>query len=182
MCETINNSHVQLISFLQIPGWALLFFGFGLFIYQTLDAADGKQARRTGTSSPLGELFDHGCDSVSTLFVSLATCLIIQLGHYPGWIFYFVMMAVALFYIAHWQTYVSSLLRFGRFDVTEVQFIVMFFSLITTLAGQEIWSYKVILIIFSIHCTPTSDNADRYLALLQSREMSTQPILYVLQT
>jgi phosphatidylglycerophosphate synthase len=29
-------------------------------MYQTLDAVDGKQARRTGTSSPLGQLFDHG--------------------------------------------------------------------------------------------------------------------------
>jgi ethanolaminephosphotransferase len=38
----------------------------GLFLYQTLDAIDGKQARRTGSSSPLGELFDHGCDAVST--------------------------------------------------------------------------------------------------------------------
>jgi hypothetical protein len=25
-----------------------------------MDAIDGKQARRTGTSGPLGELFDHG--------------------------------------------------------------------------------------------------------------------------
>ena len=32
----------------------------GLFIYQSLDAIDGKQARRTGSSSPLGEVFDHG--------------------------------------------------------------------------------------------------------------------------
>ncbi len=32
----------------------------GLFFYQTMDVIDGKQARRTGTSSPLGELFDHG--------------------------------------------------------------------------------------------------------------------------
>lgn len=39
---------------------------FGLFIYQSLDAIDGKQARRTNSSTPLGELFDHGCDSVST--------------------------------------------------------------------------------------------------------------------
>ena len=39
--------------------------GLGLFIYQSLDAIDGKQARRTNTSTPLGELFDHGCDSVS---------------------------------------------------------------------------------------------------------------------
>lgn len=31
-----------------------------MFAYQSLDAIDGKQARRTGTSGPLGELFDHG--------------------------------------------------------------------------------------------------------------------------
>ena len=34
-----------------------------LFIYQTLDAIDGKQARRTKSSSPLGQLFDHGNDA-----------------------------------------------------------------------------------------------------------------------
>ncbi|KAK1901867.1 Choline/ethanolaminephosphotransferase 1 [Dissostichus eleginoides] len=34
---------------------------------QSLDAIDGKQARRTNSSSPLGELFDHGCDSLSTV-------------------------------------------------------------------------------------------------------------------
>ena len=28
-----------------------------------LDEMDGKQARRTGNSSPLGLLFDHGCDA-----------------------------------------------------------------------------------------------------------------------
>ena len=36
-----------------------------MFLYQTLDAIDGKQARRTGSSNALGELFDHGCDSLS---------------------------------------------------------------------------------------------------------------------
>lgn len=41
------------------------FTALGLFLYQSLDAIDGKQARRTDSSSPLGELFDHGCDSVS---------------------------------------------------------------------------------------------------------------------
>lgn len=50
----------------QVPRWACFLCAFGLFIYQSLDAIDGKQARRTGTSSPLGELFDHGCDSLST--------------------------------------------------------------------------------------------------------------------
>ena len=40
-----------------------------LFLSHTLDGIDGKQARRTGTSSPLGELFDHGCDAWATVFI-----------------------------------------------------------------------------------------------------------------
>uniref|UniRef100_A0A671PNP3 Choline/ethanolaminephosphotransferase 1 n=1 Tax=Sinocyclocheilus anshuiensis TaxID=1608454 RepID=A0A671PNP3_9TELE len=50
----------------QAPTWAYLACALGLFIYQSLDAIDGKQARRTNSSTPLGELFDHGCDSLST--------------------------------------------------------------------------------------------------------------------
>lgn len=40
-------------------------FSAGLWIYASLDAIDGKQARRTGTSGPLGQLFDHGPSSSS---------------------------------------------------------------------------------------------------------------------
>jgi len=47
------------------PSWAYFQAALGLFLYQTLDATDGKQARRTQSSSPLGELFDHGCDSMT---------------------------------------------------------------------------------------------------------------------
>lgn len=46
-------------------------FAFGLWAYSSLDAIDGKQARRTGTSGPLGELFDHGCDALNlVVFIS----------------------------------------------------------------------------------------------------------------
>ena len=37
--------------------------GISLFIYTSLDALDGKQARRTNSNTPLGELFDHTCDA-----------------------------------------------------------------------------------------------------------------------
>ena len=40
-------------------------FAIGLWLYSTFDNVDGKQARRTGTSSPLGELFDHGWDALN---------------------------------------------------------------------------------------------------------------------
>lgn len=43
-----------------MPSAAYLACGYCLWVYQTLDAVDGKQARRTGSSTPLGQLFDHG--------------------------------------------------------------------------------------------------------------------------
>lgn len=48
----------------EVPRWCSVLFAATLFLYQTLDAIDGKQARRTNSSSPLGQLFDHGCDTV----------------------------------------------------------------------------------------------------------------------
>jgi len=32
------------------------------------DEMDGKQARRSGNSSPLGLIFDHGCDAMTVGF------------------------------------------------------------------------------------------------------------------
>ncbi len=55
-----------------VTPWKLLFFSLCLFLYQTLDNMDGKQARRTGNSTALGMLMDHGCDAFGVLFFPLA--------------------------------------------------------------------------------------------------------------
>ncbi|MQL94332.1 hypothetical protein Taro_026997, partial [Colocasia esculenta] len=57
------------------PRWVHLAHGLLLFLYQTFDAVDGKQARRTNSSSPLGELFDHGCDALACAVCSLSLSL-----------------------------------------------------------------------------------------------------------
>ncbi|EGR34051.1 hypothetical protein IMG5_025610 [Ichthyophthirius multifiliis] len=57
----------------ELPSWVFLFASISVFIYQTLDALDGKQARRTNPSSPLGQLFDHGCDCFSVPFFILGS-------------------------------------------------------------------------------------------------------------
>ncbi|WBY58691.1 choline/ethanolaminephosphotransferase [Plasmodium yoelii yoelii] len=50
-----------------------IYMGILFFLYSTFDSIDGKQARRTNTSSALGQLFDHGCDAItSCLFVVVA--------------------------------------------------------------------------------------------------------------
>ena len=58
----------------DIPSWCFYWAAISLWIYATLDAIDGKQARRTQSSSALGQLFDHGCDAFCVSF------LIINLG------------------------------------------------------------------------------------------------------
>ena len=52
-----------------LPLWVYFASAFSVWFYQTMDAVDGKQARRTGTSGPLGQLFDHGCDAITTTFI-----------------------------------------------------------------------------------------------------------------
>ncbi|XP_049294119.1 cholinephosphotransferase 1 isoform X3 [Anopheles funestus] len=125
------------------PRWSSALCGIGLFIYQSLDAIDGKQARRTNSSSPLGELFDHGCDSISTVFVALSACISVQLGYYPRWMFFQCFCAMTLFYCAHWQTYVSGTLRFGRIDVTEAQCTIIGIHMISAVFGPSIWMTKI---------------------------------------
>ncbi|XP_011331567.1 cholinephosphotransferase 1 isoform X2 [Ooceraea biroi] len=127
----------------EAPRWACFLCALGLFVYQSLDAIDGKQARRTGTSTPLGELFDHGCDSISTVFVALSACIAVQLGYYPTWMFFQCFCAMTLFYCAHWQTYVSGSLRFGKVDVTEAQFTIIGIHLISALFGPQIWMVEI---------------------------------------
>eukprot|EP00795_Rhopilema_esculentum_P008613 gene8613-14625_t len=118
----------------------------GLLIYQTLDAIDGKQARRTGSSSPLGELFDHGCDSLSVVFVSLAMACTLNLGKYPHFLFFFFFNNSVIFYLAHWQTYVTGILVFGRVDVTEVQILGCGAFILTAIFGVQLWSYEVTIL------------------------------------
>lgn len=127
----------------EIPFWPLLLAGVGLFLYQSLDAIDGKQARRTNSSSPLGELFDHGCDSVSLTFVTIGVTTALGLGHATNLLLFENLTAGFLFYCAHWQTYVSGTLKFGKLDVTEGQMSVIGVYLVTALFGVSFWQLRV---------------------------------------
>ncbi|XP_069160864.1 choline/ethanolaminephosphotransferase 1 isoform X3 [Procambarus clarkii] len=69
--------------------------------------------------------------------------------------FFQCMMAVSLFYCAHWQTYVSGTLRFGYVDVTEAQFGVIIIHLITVIFGPGVWSVKVPVLWIPLQCVPT---------------------------
>lgn len=66
------------------PPWVYLTFAAGLWFYQSFDSIDGMQARRTGQSSPLGEMFDHGCDAINTTLEVIVTISTINV-HQSWW-------------------------------------------------------------------------------------------------
>ncbi|VDP08191.1 unnamed protein product [Heligmosomoides polygyrus] len=104
---------------------------------------DGKQARRTGVASPLGELFDHGCDSISQVFVTLNVAFAMRLGEVRCGTFFIIIVSVSLFYCAHWSTYCTGQLRFARFDVTEAQMTIIVILTVTSLFGANVWTIGV---------------------------------------
>uniref|UniRef100_A0A5K3FPQ8 Choline/ethanolaminephosphotransferase 1-like n=1 Tax=Mesocestoides corti TaxID=53468 RepID=A0A5K3FPQ8_MESCO len=130
----------------EVPSWSLAFGALCVFIYQTLDALDGKHARQTNSVSPLGELFDHGCDAVASVFVPLSLCVAVGIGTHPVVVFCQFFVFIALFYLAHWQCYITGHLEFGLIDVTEGQVGVMFVLLWTSIFGVGFWSHCIPII------------------------------------
>eukprot|EP00474_Spongospora_subterranea_P009222 CRZ09680.1 hypothetical protein [Spongospora subterranea] len=126
-----------------LPPWVLVYSATSLFIYQTLDAIDGKQARRTKSSSALGQLFDHGCDSINItlLIVCIGGC--ICAGDDPKMIAALFVVSVLPFYMANWEEYQTGIMRFGKLGVTEAQHIIIAMMLTSALFGPQIWKATV---------------------------------------
>jgi len=77
------------------------------------DGTDGKQARRTGTSSPLGELFDHGLDSWASFFLPVAMYSVFGRSELGVDVFrvYLLLLGVNFCFIAsHWEKYNTGIL------------------------------------------------------------------------
>ena len=77
------------------PTWVYYSWALGLFLYQTFDAVDGAQARRTKQSGPLGELFDHGVDALNTSLEVLIFAASQNMG--MGW------KTVAVLFACRWH-------------------------------------------------------------------------------
>jgi len=103
-----------------LPSWIFILNGCAMLLYQTLDNMDGKQSRKTQTSSPLGLLFDHGCDAVNSMFGSANWIIAMGLqasethDQLPIWIL--VVMPMTLFYIATWEEYFTGSLILPMFN------------------------------------------------------------------
>ncbi|KAF2362401.1 CDP-alcohol phosphatidyltransferase [Trinorchestia longiramus] len=129
-----------------IPNWLWFLMALNHFLAHTLDGIDGKQARRTNTSSPLGELFDHGLDSWTAFFIP--TCLWSVFGRHDysitPWRFYFVVFNVLIcFYTSHWEKYLTKVLFLPwGYDVSQVIIFVIY--IVTGIYGTEFWKFELL--------------------------------------
>ena len=126
------------------PSFVYAWCAVSVIVYQTLDAVDGKQARRTGSSSPLGQLFDHGCDALGTTPLALALCSVLSLG--PSVSAVLLVATIQLpFFLAQLEEHVTHVMRtqVANFGVTEGQFLEAGLIMLTAVAGPNVWDLEV---------------------------------------
>ncbi|CAH4037838.1 ethanolaminephosphotransferase 1 [Pieris brassicae] len=122
-----------------IPSWVWAFSAINLFVAYTLDGIDGKQARRTGTSGPLGELFDHGLDSYSAVLIPTCLYSIFGRDELSPLRFFFVIWNIFInFYLTHWEKYNTGVmfLPWG-YDFTMIGSCILL--LVTSVIGPQAW-------------------------------------------
>ncbi|CAH1758822.1 13141_t:CDS:2 [Entrophospora sp. SA101] len=125
------------------PAWLYWSFPLGLWLYSTFDNVDGKQARRTGTSSPLGELFDHGCDALNCSL----ECIVLTASFSAGHSVYAAILLLSLlipFYMSTWEEYHTGTLYLGYFNgPTEGIVAACIAMCVSAIAGPQIWTKEL---------------------------------------
>lgn len=126
------------------PPWVYASWAIGLFLYQTFDAVDGSQARRTHQSGPLGELFDHGVDACNTSLEVLLFAAAMNLGQ--GWKTVLVLFACLLtFYIQTWDEYHTHTLTLGLVSgpVEGIVSLCIVFAFTAVKGGGSFWQQSI---------------------------------------
>uniref|UniRef100_A0A8U7MVZ9 Uncharacterized protein n=1 Tax=Corvus moneduloides TaxID=1196302 RepID=A0A8U7MVZ9_CORMO len=126
-----------------VPTWVWLFSAFTTFCAYALDSIDGKHARRTQSSTPLGELFDHGLDSWATSIFVLSFFSVCSRDNGKTGVSVYTMyiyLSIVLFNFmcSHWEKYNTGVLFLPwGYDISQVVLIAAY--LLTGAVGVEIW-------------------------------------------
>lgn len=109
-----------------------------------MDNVDGKQARRTGTSSGLGELFDHGIDSLNCTLASLCETAAMGLGASKIGVFTALVPCLPMFF-STWETYHTHTLYLGVLNgPTEGLILACTLMILAGYYGPGIWTEPIV--------------------------------------
>jgi ethanolaminephosphotransferase len=116
LCTTAITLYINpTLSPYHSPRWVGLMNCFALLAYQTLDNMDGKQARKTGSSSALGMFFDHGCDAINAGVTILAVGSVLGTG-FGGKLFITYLSSWIPFYFQTWEEYYTGSMLLPPFN------------------------------------------------------------------
>uniref|UniRef100_A0A183DTE2 Ethanolaminephosphotransferase 1 n=1 Tax=Gongylonema pulchrum TaxID=637853 RepID=A0A183DTE2_9BILA len=128
-----------------IPNWVWLLCSVCTFFGHVLDGTDGKQARRTGSSGPTGELFDHGLDSWSTVTFTVTLFSIFGQGEFSVPLIRQLMVLISVqvvFLVSHWEKYNTGTLYLSwGYDAS--QYGLTLFYLFTFFKRYEYFKFYV---------------------------------------
>jgi len=127
------------------PRWIFVLSAVSVVVYINLDCIDGKQARRTGSSSPLGQLFDHGCDALSVHLLLANLCC--SLGLPCGVLSTVGVLGVKLpWLLAQWEEYHTGVMLYGNpyFGVMEGNYSIAAVHLLTAALGPRFWHWPLV--------------------------------------
>ena len=117
--------------------------GIAAFAYIHFDAMDGKQARRTGTSSPLGQLVDHGCDCINLTFMVFMFWSVYGL-EVSVFLPVYASMCFAVFIASTWEEFHTGVLYLGPVNgPIEGTTMLSACSILTGVMGRQIWDTVV---------------------------------------
>ncbi|KAI5135802.1 ethanolaminephosphotransferase [Nematocida ausubeli] len=129
-----------------------------MWFYSTLDCLDGMQARRTGAKSPLGQLFDHGVDSIVCTLIIYCASSAIGLQKKRS-VFFLLLCAQAVFYWVTTKEYYTGVFYLGFIGPTEsIALGCIFFLLLSTVGKDRLlhfhpWIKKNFSLIIECICT-----------------------------
>lgn len=129
------------------PAWVYVACAACLFVYQTMDGMDGKQARRVGAGSPLGEVVDHGADAIASCVYGVFLVDVFGIGwdfkHAPSlgrWpAVFLITYSRAAFALDSVAAAFTGRLPVARLDAQELQVVIQLTCLWNAAHGVGYW-------------------------------------------
>eukprot|EP01028_Stygiella_incarcerata_P009027 TRINITY_DN41119_c0_g1_i1.p1 TRINITY_DN41119_c0_g1~~TRINITY_DN41119_c0_g1_i1.p1 ORF type:complete len:440 (-),score=84.92 TRINITY_DN41119_c0_g1_i1:219-1538(-) len=124
----------------EAPAFVYIFSGVAIILYHTLDNLDGRQARRTRSGTPIGELLDHSADAFVTCLVYMMIAGMTKMGSNGNTLFFILVLGMIPFFSITWEEYHTRTLFLGYVNgASEGPPLVAGGFFITSVYGPGMW-------------------------------------------
>lgn len=132
-----------------LPNWLFFLQAFCFLTYRMFDEMDGKQARRTGNSSALGMLFDHGCDAMTVGLNCIIMAKLLSAGD-DLWSILPLVFVISVFFFAMLEEYFKGIMVLPVGNGVSDGSIVLFWGYFTCGIFGNKWAIKTLITVLGV--------------------------------